>query len=229
MKASKPAPIRRRATGRARMLLSAQEEQNQNLARELHDVVSQKLAALAMEIDTLRLNPPRSRRELGRRLERLSANVAHLGNTMHEISRQLHPAILDDLGLREALHGECLAFSDLYGNPVTFVAEQVPESLPPAIALHVFRIAQESLRNAGKHARSSPVSIRLSGANGTIMLNIQDQGPGFDARKGRGRGLGLLSIKERAKLLHGTLRLHSQPGKGTTVTLRVPLKGDRGR
>src|SRR5690348_13105531 len=104
MKTSGPAPILRGASSRTRMLISAQEEQNRNLARELHDVVSQKLAALAMEIDTLRLKPPRSSRELGRRLEQLSAKVARLGNTLHEISRQLHPAILEDLGLPEALH-----------------------------------------------------------------------------------------------------------------------------
>lgn len=202
-------------------LVSTLEEQNKSLARELHDVVSQKLAALAMEIEVIERNPPESAEELRSRLRRLSAGVTGLAKTMHEISRQLHPAILDDLGLAEALRGECLLFSDLYQNPVSFQAENIPEALPDPVSLCLYRIAQESLRNIGKHARHAAASVTLTATDAGIKLSIEDAGSG-GLRPGK--GLGLTGMKERARLVHGTLRVQSQPGKGTLVEVEIPLR-----
>lgn len=201
-------------------LLSTLEEQNKSLARELHDVVSQKLAALAMEIDVIERNPPASVEELRSRLRRLSDRVAGLAKTMHEISRQLHPAILDDLGLAEALRSECLLFSDLYQNPVSFQADNIPESLPDPVSLCLYRIAQESLRNIGKHARHATASVTLTGTGSGIKLSIEDRGPGGLTV---GKGLGLIGMKERARLVNGKLHVLSPPGKGTLVEIEIPL------
>lgn len=201
-------------------LVSTLEEQNKSLARELHDVVSQRLAALAMEIDLIERNPPASAEELRSRLRRLSARVAGLAKTMHEISRQLHPAILDDLGLVEALRGECLLFSDLYQNPVSFRADNLPEALPDSVSLCLYRIAQESLRNIGKHARHAAASVMLTATDAGIKLSIEDAGPGGLTP---GKGLGLTGMKERARLVNGKLRVHSPSGKGTLVEIEIPL------
>src|SRR5581483_10028929 len=209
-------------------LLSAQEEQNKSLARELHDVVSQKLAALGMEIDTLERKPPKSRAELRARVRQLSSRVTALAVTMHEISRQLHPAILEDLGLVEAVNGECTALSQLYGNPVTFSASNVPAKLPDDVTLCVYRIAQESLRNICRHAPGAAVSVNLTGGPGEIKLSVADGGPGFPPRAVRSRGLGLIGMEERARLVKGRLRVISRQGKGTIVEVRVPLP-PRGR
>jgi len=213
----------------ARGVLSAHEEQNRHLARELHDAVCQRLAAMGMEIDAMQQKPPRSSGELSRWLQQLSGKVASLANTMHEISHQLHPAVLDDLGLPEALNGECLAFSELYGNPVTFTAEKITEKLPPDLALCLYRIAQETLRNAGKHAPGAPVSVSLTGSSGAITLCVEDQGPGFGRLTARQRGLGFISMKERTRMVNGKLSVLSSEGKGTTVKVRVPVKRTAGQ
>jgi len=209
-------------------LLSAQEEQNKHLARELHDVVSQKLATLGIEIDTLERKPPKSREQLRARLRRLSTRVASLSNAMHEIARQLHPSILEDLGLADALRSECAVFSELYGNLVTFKAENLPENVPENVALCLYRIAQESLRNAGRHAPGAPVWVHLTGGLRAIELSVKDAGPGFRRERGRVRGLGLISMEERARLVKGKFRVLSEAGRGTVVEVRVPLPA-RGR
>lgn len=223
MRSGAPAPASNRNTFVSN-LVSTLEEQNKSLARELHDVISQRLAALEMEIDVIEQNPPASTEELRSRLRRLSARVAGLAKTMHEISRQLHPAILDDLGLAEALRGECLLFSDLYQNPVSFQADNIPESLPDPVSLCLYRIAQESLRNIGKHARHAAASVMLTGTDSGIKLSIEDTGPG---ELTAGKGLGLISMKERARLVNGTLRMQSRPGKGTLVEVKIPLPQPR--
>ncbi len=225
----RPAPAGRRIRSRAFNLLSAQEEQNKNLARELHDVVSQRLAAVGMEIELLERNPPRSTAQLRDRLRHLGSRITGLAQTMHEISRQLHPAILDDIGLAAALEGECQVLSEIYGNPTSFHAEHLPAEIPDDVALALYRIAQESLRNVARHAPRSAVSVLLSGAGGDITLRIEDAGPGFRRRDCRGKGLGLISMQERARLVRGKLRVQSRPGKGTTIEVRVPAVAARPR
>lgn len=219
MRPSAPAPD----GGRNRFvsnLVSALEEQNKSLARELHDVISQRLAVLAMEIDVIERNPPASAEELRARLRRLSAGVAGLAKTTHEISRQLHPAILDDLGLAEAVRGECLLFSDVYQNAMSFQADNIPEPLPDPVSLCLYRIVQEGLRNIGKHARHAAASVTLTGTDSGIKLSIEDKGPGGATA---GKGLGLIGMKERARLVNGKLRVLSPPGKGTLVEIEIPL------
>ncbi len=206
-------------------LLAVQEAGNRELARELHDVFSQKLAALGMEVSTLLQTSAESRQSLPERLRGLSARIHNLAEDVHAMSRRLHPAILDELGLEAALREECVGFSAQEGVPAQFESEHVPSSLPEDVSLCLYRVAQESLRNIAKHARAAKVRVVLSGRNDGITLRVEDTGDGFDPKEIRGRGgLGLISMEERVRLVNGDFTIQSQPGKGTKVEVFVPLR-----
>ena len=205
-------------------LLSVQEAETKLLARELHDVFSQKLAGLGMQISVLIKSSSKSRGVPLAKLKALGQEVSELAEDIHRMSRQLHPAILDDLGLEAALHEECVSFSQQTEIPVDFQAEGVSRSLPEDIALCLYRVAQESLRNIAKHAQATEVRLLLTSDRESVTLSIEDVGDGFDLEKVRGKGgLGLISMEERARLVNGTLSIRSQPGVGTRVQLTVSL------
>ena len=206
-------------------LIEAQEHESKHLARELHDVFSQKLAVLGMEIAALGRNPPETSQALNSGLQQLTQQIGILSRDIHQISRQLHPAILDDLGIEAALRNECLVFSQQHGIPAEFVSRDVPQPLSGDLSLCLYRIAQESLRNIGKHAQAEEVRVDLSARDREIILVIEDIGDGFDLQEGRGKGgLGLISMEERIRLVNGTLSIRSQPGEGTRVEVRAPLQ-----
>ncbi|MGH9783674.1 MAG: PAS domain-containing sensor histidine kinase [Terriglobia bacterium] len=208
-------------------LISAREEESKRLARELHDAFSQRLAVLGMEASALEQDPtlPGSLRQS---LRAMGEEIGMLAKDVHQLSRELHPSILDDLGLTAALRAECGAFSRQYNVPVRFEPSAVPEGLSPAVSLGLYRIAQESLRNVGKHARATAVSVTLATIKGSeeeIRLVIEDNGSGFDLEQIKGRrGLGLVSMEERARLVEGSLTIRSQPGLGTTVEAGIPVR-----
>jgi two-component system CheB/CheR fusion protein len=205
-------------------LLATEEENHKRLARELHDVLSQKLAVLGMEISAIQHNHPVSGEALDRQLQHIGEQIGTLARDIHQVSRQLHPAILDDLGLTAALRNECLVFSEQYGIPVQFTDLNVGDRLPEAISLCLYRVAQESLRNIGKHSAASQVRVALHGDDGEVSLEIEDVGDGFDLENVRGkRGLGLVSMDERVRLVDGTFSIQSEPKKGTIVLVTVPL------
>jgi PAS domain S-box-containing protein len=208
-------------------LLGVQESRNKELSRELHDGLSQKLAALGMEVSTLFRPPAVSSRELKKRLRVLSDRIGVLAGDVHAMSRRLHPTILTELGLEVAIREECAAFSVREGIAAHFKSARIPSSLSEDISLCLYRVSQESLGNVAKHAGAAKVSVVLSGNKDGITLRIQDDGHGFDldATKGKG-GLGLISMEERARLVNGKYTVRSQPGKGTTVNLFVPLEAD---
>lgn len=204
-------------------LLSVQEAETKILARELHDVFSQKLAALGMHISALLKTAVDSSDTLPEKLKTLGKEVNGLAEDIHRMSRRLHPAILDDLGLEAALREECDGFSQHTGIPIHFRATAVPRQLPDEIALCLYRVAQESLRNIGKHARAKEVRILLSCDRNAVILSIEDVGDGFDLADVRGKGgLGLVSMEERARLVNGVFNVQSKRGIGTRVELRVP-------
>ncbi|MBI4463965.1 MAG: sensor histidine kinase [Acidobacteria bacterium] len=212
-------------TGR---LIAAKEEESKRLARELHDVFSQRLAVLGMEVSSLQQQQLASLSlPLGDRIQWMGEEIGKLAKDVHELSRQLHPSILDDLGLTTALRAECANFSRQQGIPAKFLPDQVPESLPSAIALSLYRIAQESLWNVGKHAEARAVLVTLTGAGEEIVLAIHDDGNGFDRQQIKGKGgLGLVSMEERVRLVNGSFSVTSEPGKGTSVEVRVPWSGN---
>ena len=205
-------------------LMEAQEAENKYLARELHDDFSQRLAVLGMEIAALAQRTTGSSEELGGRLLAITAQIGTLSKEIHRICRRLHPAILDDLGLAAALKNECAAFTEQYGIPIDFDPDDIPRVLPGDISLCLYRIAQECLRNSGKHARAAKVRLALGASGDEIAMEIADDGEGFDLENVKGKGgLGLISMEERVRLVNGTFSIRSQPGKGTYVNVRLPL------
>jgi PAS domain S-box-containing protein len=205
-------------------LLAIQEAESQLLARDLHDDLSQKLAALGMEASTLAKSGAGTPAALKERVRDLGQKIGSLSDEVHGMSRRLHPAILDDLGLETALREECLNFSRHSGILVQFEAREVPRSTPREVALCFFRVAQEALRNIGKHSNTSEVHMVLARHKADLSLTIEDGGNGFDVAAARGKGgLGLISMEERVRLVNGDFSIRSEPGKGTEIEVHVPL------
>jgi signal transduction histidine kinase len=154
----------------------------------------------------------------------MKEQMVKLSADVHDISRQLHPAILDDLGLVDAIKSECASFSKREGISVRFEPTNIPEVIPKDAALCIYRIMQESLRNIAKHARVEEAEILLTGTGDGIQLCVKDNGIGFDPADIQGKGgLGLASMEERVRLIQGQFSIQSQPGQGTTIELRAPL------
>jgi len=205
-------------------LLRLQEGANRELARELHDDLSQKLAAVGMEVSALLQPSGVPPEKIRARVRAVSSRISGLAENVHAMSRRLHPAILDELGLEAALQEECRSFSADVGIPAQFESKG-PTLLPEDVSLCLYRVAQESLRNIAKHADATSVRVVLTGKKDGITLRIVDIGNGFDLNEIRGKGgLGLISMEERVRLVNGKFTIKSRPGKGTTVEVFVPLK-----
>ena len=207
----------------AAKLLHAQEEERRRIAREMHDDWTQRLALLGIDIAKLQrhIGSPEKALPL---LSMMQGIVVELSEDMHALSRQLHPSILDDLGLVEALRSECASFSRREGIAVVYRPEELPPTLPKDAALCVYRVAQEALRNIAKHAAVSEAWVTLSATGRELLLRIQDKGFGFDPAGGHSQpGLGLSSMQERVRLIQAELSVTSVPGQGTRVEVRVPV------
>jgi signal transduction histidine kinase len=206
-------------------LIDLQETQNRYLARELHDAFSQKLAVLGIEMAALAQGPPESFETISARLRLFTEQIGGLSKDIHQISRQLHPAILDDLGLEAALKNECLIFAEQHGIPTEFDPVGIPRNIPDDVALCLYRVAQECLRNVARHANAALVRVTLRAGHNEIALEIVDNGDGFDPEKIKSKGrLGLISVDERCRLVNGKFSVHSEPGKGARVNVRVALE-----
>ena len=205
-------------------LINAEEEERKRISRELHDDLNQKLALLAFDTGSLALTPPSSADKMAEQLRNLQTRVVQLSQDVRQISHRLHPSVLDDLGLTAALSELCEEFSAREGIEVRFENESVPRTLPPSVASSLYRVAQEALHNVMKHAHTSRVELKVNGSSEGIRLNIQDAGVGFDSQADVSRhGLGIVSMKERVRLVQGEFSICSQPGRGAEVKVFVPL------
>jgi len=203
-------------------LLSVQEEERRRLARELHDDLSQRLAVLVIEAGKVRSVGCSD--EAAEILKDVQDKLISISEDVHRISRQLHPAIIEDLGLEQALSSEIHNFSRLENIPVKL--EYDIGSVEPSmdIAVVLFRIIQESMRNIQKHAHAKIVSIQLVRENSSLLLTIKDDGRGFAPEIVKNMpGLGLKSMRERIRLINGSISYISLPGQGTTVQARVDI------
>jgi PAS domain S-box-containing protein len=208
-------------------LVRAQEEEHRRIARELHDDLTQRLAVLAINAGKVEQMPGRGE-DVAEWSRGMREQLVALSESVHSLSRQLHPSILDDLGLSDALRSECLSLGQRDGITVTYFARGVPADLPRDVALCFYRVAQEALRNVAHHAQCPQASVRLVANEREMVLCVRDRGVGFDSA-GRGKtGVGLESIRERARLIQARLTVRSRPGEGTRIDLRVPLQR-RGR
>lgn len=208
-------------------LLSVQEEERRRLARELHDDLTQRLAVLAIEAGTLEQQLESSPGAIRDKIGQMKEQIMKLSSDVHDISRQLHPSIIDDLGLRQAIQSECVNFAKRESIVVKYEPEDVPPRIPRDISVCLYRIAQEGLRNIARHAKVTEARVRLAGRDNTITLTIEDSGVGFDPAQVRGgAGLGLVSMEERARLIQGEFRVKSKPGQGTVISVTASLSGD---
>lgn len=211
-------------------LIRAHEAERARLGRELHDDVTQRLARLAIDIG--RAEHGGYEVSLAATLRSVRESLVQLSEDLHALSYRLHPAVLEDLGLAEALKAECERFSRLESVPASVKLQELPADLPPETALCLFRVAQEALRNVARHARAGQVEISVRAINGAAQLAVLDDGIGFDPALQREHpSLGLESMRERVLLLGGELEVESAPGQGTTILVTVPANpadGERG-
>jgi two-component system CheB/CheR fusion protein len=207
----------------AASLFTSQEDERRRVARELHDEVSQALAVIEDEVEQLGTGPETEGTELRAKLNGLRHRVSELSEEVRRISKGLHPSVLEDLGLAEALRQLVRDFGEREGMLVTFADRAVPAVIPVGPAAALYRIAQEALRNVAKHAGKTHVKVTLVGIDHVLQLSVRDLGEGFDTGEVRGRGLGLVSMEERARWVGGSLRIESTPGEGTSVEAEIPL------
>jgi signal transduction histidine kinase len=203
-------------------LIHAQEEERRRIGRELHDHISQTLGVVTIKIDQLRTH-----REvtpgIGDALDDLRRHTSEITDDVHRLSHRLHSSMLDYLGLVPALQKLVSEFSKRHGISMSFTHSCLPPSLPPDVALCLFRIAEESLTNIAKHSQARSASVAVTGALDGIRLTVEDAGTGFDVTTvANGAGLGFISMQERLRVLHGTIRVDSFPSQGTTIVAWVP-------
>jgi signal transduction histidine kinase len=203
-----------------------QEEERAQIARNLHDDVSQRVALLQMAIEALwRTLPQEIRNAQGAEYNGILAEFETLAQQMRDISHQLHPSILDDLGLVAALQNLAQSFERRYALPTRVLARDLPGHISVDLSVELYRIAQEALNNVARHAGEDvTVTITVQGSPGGLDFSIGDTGSGMDTEKLRSaKGLGLRSMAERAALVGGSLAIESQLGEGTCIRVRVPL------
>ncbi len=206
-------------------LVDVQEEERARIARELHDDVVQRLSVVSFTLHALKSShapATESRRELDEACE----DISNLAKDVQALSHRLHPARLDLMGIAPAARALCRETSKQRDVDITFEAENIPASLSKRIALCLYRVLQEALQNAVKHSGAGRIDVRLCAGAGQIELTVRDSGSGFDVELAKGRGLGLISIKERLKPVHGRLAIRSQLQHGTTIYASVPLAQD---
>ena len=205
-------------------LIKAQENGNRALAREMHDVFSQELAAIGMEISSLK-ERSKTDGETRKRLSDLGMRIAQLSKDIHGTARELHPAVLEELGLEAALQHECESFQQRTKISTEFSGNG-SSIIPKDVALCLYRVAQESLRNISKHGpETTAVSISLTSSPEEAVLRIEDNGDGFELDEALKKGgLGLISMEERLRLVNGKFTIESEPKKGTIVTAVAPLR-----
>lgn len=208
-------------------LMTAQEEERRRISRELHDDINQRLALLAIELESLETNPTVSPDDARRAFHSLAQRLAAISDDVRGLAYRFHPSILDDLGLSAALKSLAGEFSARTGIKTVLVQEDFADPLPREIASCLYRIAQESLANVTKHAKASRVELELTCDGQEVTLSICDSGVGFDLERIRTHhlGLGLVNMRERARSIHGRLEIRSQPNRGTHIVAQIPLPG----
>ena len=205
-------------------LIEAQEKERSRIARELHDDICQKLALLSMELEMSKRMVLRPGGPVEIRIEEMRQQCSGIAADVQALSHELHSSRLDYLGLTVALESFCKEFSQQQNVSVDFRCESVPDALPKSIALTLFRIAQEGLHNSLKHSGVNCFALRLWSSQDSVQMEISDSGAGFEVGAARAsKGLGLISMQERAHLVNGSLAIESAPGGGTRIVVSVPV------
>jgi signal transduction histidine kinase len=211
----------------AGQVIAAQETERARLARELHDDIGQRVAALSIAVSGIRRRREiQAHPDLRAALESLQQRSSALAEGIRQLSHDLHPSVLDHVLLSEALQDHCNEFARQHNLPVTFAADADLGRIDGASALCLYRVAQEALRNVAKHAHAHSVHVALRKSGDEMALSIVDDGIGFDygAAHRHGAGLGLRSIEERVRLARGHIIVDSKQSAGTTVSAHLPIE-----
>lgn len=206
-------------------LIEAQEEESARIARELHDDINQRVTLLALGLEDMKERLPTPVAQLEAEIAKLHRQTIDLANDVQALSHRLHSSKLALLGLTAAAGSFCREFSDRQKVEIDFQFSNVPENLPSDISVCLYRVLQEALQNAVKHSGSRQLRVVLTGDLEGVELTVRDTGIGFDPKEvAKKHGVGLISMKERLKLVGGQLSIESQPHAGTTIRACVPLK-----
>ena len=210
----------------SRQLLSVQEEERRKISRELHDVIAQSLSSINLHLAELKAESETSKEMLHQKIELTQVMVEKSVDTVHRFARELRPSVLDDLGLIPALEAHLKSFMQETGVRVKLTAFGGIEKSDNATLTVLYRIAQEALANVARHAHASHAEVSIVDLDGTIRMEIKDDGIGFEV-DGKSCAkktirLGLLGMKERIEMIGGSFCIESAPGKNTTIRVEVP-------
>src|ERR1700751_5331532 len=206
-------------SGMTRKLIEAQEQERARIGRELHDDINQRLAMLSLELEQLQENHS----EIQPRVKEVRREMAEVSNDVQAMSHDLHSSKLEYLGVVAGIKSWCNEFGERQRVEIDF-GNDVHSALPFEIGLSLFRVLQEALHNVMKHSGVKRIEVQLREDSGEIHLIIRDSGKGFDVEAAlQGKGLGLTSMRERVRLVNGTISIESKPMGGTTIHVRVPL------
>jgi signal transduction histidine kinase len=225
--------LRREAEERAKdrqmalsgMLINAQEKERSRLASEIHDDFSQRLALIALELENAEETIATAPDVAIQQVHNILNSASEIGADLHTLSHRLHSSTLERLGLVPGITALCKEFAVQQSIEIDFRTEDIPRSVDPDVALCLFRIVQEALRNLKKHSGATEAQVRLRRIGDKLWLSVSDEGIGFDVRNLKEKeGMGIRSMEERAYLLGGRFEIHSKPGKGTRIEASVPLQ-----
>jgi signal transduction histidine kinase len=202
-------------------LVSAQEEERRAISRELHDEVGQSLSALLMEAGNAAARVPPESDEVRKHVESIKRLAEASVNIIRNMTLLLRPSMLDDFGLVPALEWQAREVSKRTGLRVHVTAEEAADELPDELRTCIYRIVQEALHNCARHSQAKAVKVIVKQERSRIVLSVEDDGRGFDAR--RVRGLGLVGMEERVTHLGGLFVIDSKPGGGTRVAVELPI------
>lgn len=206
-------------------LIDVQEAERRRISRELHDDLNQKIATLSISISRVKKKIPAHDRELIAELEQLRQTANGLTNEVRRLSHQLHPAVLEHLGLVTALESYIAGFTDEEQIDVRLTADIGDERIPFQTSICLYRVAVEALRNVARHSGAESAVVSLTRSSSNWELQVSDSGKGFHVETfAQAGGLGLISVEERLRLLQGSCELRSAPEHGTTLVARVPLE-----
>jgi signal transduction histidine kinase len=205
-------------------LIESQEQERTRIGRELHDDINQRLAMLGMELEQLQDNPS----ELKSRVQELRKQTTELSNDVQALSHDLHSSKLEYLGVVAGMKSWCKDFAERQKLEIDFRSE-VSSPLTRELGISLFRVLQEALQNAVKHSGTKRFVVQLREDPSEIHMIVSDSGKGFDVEAAfQGRGLGLTSMRERIRLVNGTIAIESKLMSGTTIQVHVPLGTQKG-
>lgn len=207
-------------------LFTAQDSERQRIARDLHDDFSQRLAALVLDVASLQRHPSLLPEVVGKALEPVREELQQLSSDLHDLAYRLHPPLLRHAGLQAAIEDHIQKAIERTRLRISLKAKDVPCSIPLEWSLCLFRVFQESLQNVVKHANATEVLVKLSGSSKGVGLSVIDNGKGFDNhdKSGHQKGLGLISMQERLRLLNGLLNIRSRSAEGIKVCAWIPFQ-----